>query len=338
MSLKQPVTLVKGLRAGITESIHYGHYVVLNEKQEIITAGGNPFFFTFMRSAAKPFQILPFLEAEGDKYFRLTPAEIAIMVSSHYGEDFHLKTLKSIIRKTGLKISDLQCGKSLSLKADYSLQLAYRNQRPAALFNDCSGKHLAMLACCLLKNYPLNNYLHLEHPLQQEISQTVAEVCDFPAHKIKTGIDGCSAPVFALPLFNMEAGFLKLSLPETLPARRFAALKTVSAAIAAHPRMIAGSGGFCSKLCRATKKRVIGKIGAEGIYCAVVRDKKFALAVKLESGRLDLLAIPVIQILKDLQLINEEEFAALKNFYHQQRLNDRKTVVGEYVSAFSLNP
>ena len=37
------------------------------------------------------------------------------------------------------------------------------------LYNNCAGKHLAMLSSCLVNNYNIKDYLKLKHPHQIEI-------------------------------------------------------------------------------------------------------------------------------------------------------------------------
>jgi len=98
---------------------------------------------------------------------------------------------------------------------------------------NCSGKHAAMLAACVVNGWPTSSYLNPQHPLQQAILRTVEELAGelVPA----TGVDGCGAPLFALTLAGLARAFrmLVLAAPGT-PERR------VADAMRAHPEWTSG--------------------------------------------------------------------------------------------------
>lgn len=101
-------------------------------------------------------------------------------------------------------------------------------------------------------------------------------------------------------------------------------------AINAEPDMIAGPGGFCTELIRACGGRLIGKIGAEAVYCVGFKDKDLGIAVKVEDGNM-LRAIPpvVVGVLDQLDLLSEDEKRALSGFARPQVINDHGRPVGE---------
>ena len=55
-----------------------------------------------LRSCVKPFGVVALLEAGGIDAFDLEPAEIAIMASSHSGEDLHVRTIQAMFRRAGV--------------------------------------------------------------------------------------------------------------------------------------------------------------------------------------------------------------------------------------------
>ncbi len=328
--MSQPVPLVEITRGEVVERVHYGHVVVIQRDKKIVYSPGDPYKKTYMRSSAKPVQVLPLLMSEGDRRFGFTDREIAIMCASHYCEPIHIQTLESILRKTGLKESHLLCGSSYSLKFDYALELAAQHVQLNQLYNDCSGKHLGMLALCLHKNYPLENYISPGHPVQQEILDTFCDFCEVKKEEVGIAIDGCSAPVFALPLYNMALAYLKLANPYSfgLDSKTIESCEKVFSVMNAHPEIISGTGGFCTALISGTNGKLIGKIGADGVYCVGIKDHNIGLAVKIEDGNMNALSTVVVEILANLGILTKTEKEKLEKFRVKDVTNDRKIVVG----------
>jgi L-asparaginase II len=52
----------------------------------------------------------------------------------------------------------------------------------------------------------------------------------------------------------------------------------------AHPELIAGEGRPCTELMRALPGRVIAKVGAEGVYSALLVDEGLGVALKVADG------------------------------------------------------
>src|SRR5512142_3297512 len=102
--------LLEVTRGQIVESVHYGSIAVVDSNGKLIAAYGDPQTVTFLRSSAKPFQVLPFVERGGVEYFSFTPRELAIACASHEGSDLHVQTVEGIQKKVGVQESQLQCG------------------------------------------------------------------------------------------------------------------------------------------------------------------------------------------------------------------------------------
>lgn len=320
--------LVEVSRGEIVERLHTGHVVVIDNFKKIIYSKGDPYKYTYMRSSAKPIQVLPVIISGAAQHFNFTDKEIAIICASHYAEPDHLETLKSILKKIDLKESDLKCGDATSLKLSHAFALARAGLQDRPFYNDCSGKHLGMLAYTLFMKRKIENYLDPDHETQQDILNIFAEFCEYPVEKISIGIDGCSAPVFALPIYNMAVAYLKLSNSSLLDEPTQVHANTIFNAMTAHPEMVAGTNGFCTELMRITNGKMIGKIGAEGVYCVGVKDKGLALAVKIEDGNMSVLSCVVIQVLDQLNVLSDNEKKQLEKFRVIANLNDRQTIVG----------
>src|SRR5512134_1934865 len=251
-------------RGNIVESIHYGSIAVVDSNGRLISSYGDPQTVAFLRSSAKPFQALPFVERGGVEYFDLTPRELSIACASHEGSDLHVQTVKGIQKKIGVEESHLQCGVHLPGDVEAFKSLILNNRLPTPNRNNCSGKHTAMLAHAKMRGLPLENYLDIDHPIQQDILGAFAEMCLIPVEEIELGTDGCSAPNFAVPLYHAALAMARLCDPRELSDVRSSACRKITSAMTTHPEMVSGYGEFDEQLMRAGEGKIICKRGAEG--------------------------------------------------------------------------
>lgn len=321
--------LVEVTRSGIVESRHHGHVAVCDSEGRLLAFAGNPNLVTYWRSAAKPFQAMNVVLTGVADTFKLTDPELAITCSSHYGEVFHRKAVESILKKCGIGLGQLKCGPATSLNPKFARQLAWDKVPPDVLFNDCSGKHAGMLAVCIHRKFELPSYLVPHHPMQRQILEIISFMTGCPREKIHIGVDGCSAPVHALPLHGMAQAYARLGHPDALPQDFRTASERIFRVMFQNPEMIAGTGGFCTELMRVTHGKLVGKVGAEGVYCVGVRQRNIGFAVKLESGNRTMLPPIVIRLLEDLDLLSPQELTRLGEFRVIPNVNDVKTQVGE---------
>ena len=113
----------------------------------------------FLRSAAKPVQVLPVLTSGAIERFGIQPPEVAIMAASHSGEERHVAVVKGILDKLGLEPSHLQCGTHVPFLGPSPYAIYQRGEEPTALHNACSGKHCGMLALALQQGWDLIDYV-----------------------------------------------------------------------------------------------------------------------------------------------------------------------------------
>lgn len=323
-------------RGGIVESVHRGDAVVVDSAGKIVEKAGDAQKYTFFRSSAKPIQAMNVVLSGAYGHYGLSRAELAVICSSHYSEDFHLAAVRSILSKAGLDESFLRCGAAKSIREEIAFAQALQGIKPTRIKSDCSGKHSGMLITCKLKGYPLESYLEPTHPVQQEILGLISEVCVYPQEKIGIGVDGCGVPVFALPIYNMALGFARLADSAKLDSPLREEADVVFEAMNAAPEMVSGTGGFCSALMQATGSRMIGKVGAQGVYCIGIRDTGLGIALKIEDGSAGTASVAAMQILKQMNLLSETEYLALEAFHRPPILNDEKLRVGETRAVFTL--
>ena len=329
--------LIEVNRGEIIESMHRGDIAVVNYKGDLLYYLGDPYKVTYIRSAAKPLQAMNVVLSSAYHEYDLTLDELAVMCDSHYGESFHTKVVERLLSKIYLTKEHLLGGSVHSLSSKVALQQAWDHRNPDQLVSDCSGKHAGFLAVCKKNGYPVHNYNAQDHPLQKEIVDIISKMCQYPSERIKIGVDGCSVPVHALPVFNMALGYARLANPVGLPNSYLKAASTVFDAMINYPEMIAGTDGFCTELIRNTHGKLIGKIGAEGVYCVGVKGSGIGIALKMEDGSMDRIPPVIIKILKDLKLLSQDEMATLRKFDPIENLNDLGEPVGEIRANFELN-
>jgi len=204
--------------------------------------------------------------------------------------------------------------------------------------NTCSGKHTGMLAFAKMIGAPLETYLEHTHPVQKHILDTFSEMCEVPVNSIYLGVDGCSAPVFAVPLTNAAAAFAKLCQPDNLPLERANACRVIATAMAAHPYMVAGPGRFDTAVMKTAKGKIITKIGSEGYQGIGIMPgaSKFfkgsiGITSKISDGDLALRAGSIVSlaILKRLKVFSDQELTELKEYNTRPIKNWRGTDIGE---------
>jgi L-asparaginase II len=344
------------IRGKTVESIHEGAVAVVDITGKLIAWYGDPNATTFLRSSAKPFQALPFIESGGHEVFGLTPKEIALLCASHSGTDEHVAVARSIQAKTGVEESELMCGVHEPMDPATASALRERNERLTPNRHNCSGKHSGMLAYTKLKQLQGVGaiaelpYLDPAHPIQIEILNTFAEMCGVPVEQVAGGTDGCSAPNFAIPLRCTAFGFARLSDPVAggvSPERRVAACKTIRAAMMSHPDMVGGPGRFDTRLMMLARERMVSKGGAEGYQAIGLMpgaigpgSPAMGIALKIADGdsRQMVRAAVSLEVLRQLGALDEAEQAALNEFGPcLPRYNWRKIEIGYTRPVFQLN-
>jgi len=161
-------------RGQIVESVHYGSIAVVNANGKLIASYGDPQKVAFLRSSAKAFQVLPFVERGGVEQYGFTPRELSLACASHEGSDMHVQAVEELQEKIGIEESQLQCGVHMPSDPNAFKTVIQNNQQPTQNRNNCSGKHTAMLAHAMMRELSLENYLDINHPIQQDILASFA--------------------------------------------------------------------------------------------------------------------------------------------------------------------
>ncbi len=295
-----PPVLVRQMRGGIEESVHRGDIVEVDAGGRTIRALGDPDHVVNLRSCVKPFGVTAILEAGGRKAFGLEPAEIAIMASSHSGEDLHVRTLQALYRRTGVSQAALATGiEGMPLDELTRARLARDGERPGEIRHMCSGQHSVFLLLCRLNNWSTDEYWLDEHPAQVAYRASVATAFGTSPAKLRLGIDGCGVATYAFPLREIARAYAFLADPLAVPAadpRSSVApsLLIVRDAMLAFPELVAGSRDrIDTSIMKALPGRIISKGGMEALRGFAILPGPRArgqaapasgMAIKIEDG------------------------------------------------------
>jgi len=330
--------LVEITRGDIVESIHFGSVVVCDNHGNILFKLGDPEFVTFLRSTAKPLQVLALIENPASQAFQFTDEEIAIMCASHSGTDRHIAILKALQQKLNITQDDLQCGMHLPFDRLTSNQVIRGETENSSLRHNCSGKHSGMLALAGILAAPIETYLDPQSSTQQLILHTCGEMFDIPVAQFKMGVDGCSAPVFAVPIRNAARAYALLCQPEQLTLQRAQACQRITHAMMAHPFLVAGPDRFDTALMETLPGIVIAKTGAEGYFgVGIMPDALYphspalGIMVKISDGDLKDRArsIVLVNLLRHLGLVTKENSPFLSDYDNRSIANWRNIHVCE---------
>jgi L-asparaginase II len=348
-----PPPILELTRGEVVEAVHRGSIAVVASDGNLLRSYGDPHTVAFLRSSAKPFQVLPFVENGGVEHYGYTPAELALSCASHETSQMHLDAVQALQQKTGVEENQLQCGPHLPGDAKKLREVIQKNIVPTPNFNNCSGKHTSMLAFAKMRGHSLEDYLDFGHPIQREILRTLAEMCEMPAENIHPGIDGCSAPNYAMPLFNAALGMARLCDPRDLPSARAAACKKITDAMTTHPEMVSNFSEFDCELMKTGEGKIVTKRGAEGyqilgVMPGIVHERGVGIAFKVEDGDKSSMGNdlkihsrvrpPVaLEILRQFGALSESQLGALLSFGPEKTIqNYAGLVTGKMRPVFEL--
>ena len=328
MGIPEPPLLARVFRGPRVESVHFGYVAVVTASGELIFAAGDPHTGVYLRSAAKPFQAMPLIKEEVHAVYDLSDRELALICASHNGEAHHVEAAASILKKCGLSEDHLRCGTHRPIGVD----LGVVAEQPAysVLQNNCSGKHAGMLAACRFHRWPLDTYLDPGHPHQQRILDTVAAMSSLSREKIGVDIDGCSAPVFYMPLHNLARMYARLAGENPVCSKIYDIMWR-------HAHMVAGQHRFDTAVMEALKGKLVAKTGAEGVQCFAIRGSEpLGVAIKIADGNSRAVPPVAIKLLTRLGLLGEKELRALQAYVLPERRNHRHILIGRIDSPLDI--
>jgi len=323
--LTNPV-LVEITRGPLVESVHRGAIAIVDADGGIVFALGDIDAPVYPRSSLKPVQALPLIESGAADAFGLGPEQIALACASHSGEPMHTARVAAWLERIGLGEADLACGPHPVRYEPVWRDMVRRGEAPTRIHNNCSGKHTGFLTLARHWGIATQGYERHDHPVQQAVARALGELSGID-RELPWGVDGCTAPNFALPLSGFARALARFARPDDLAEPRARAMLRIVEAMIAHPELVAGTGRACTILMRAAQGRVAVKTGAEGVYAAIVPERGWGIAVKIDDGAGRAAETAMAAILDSLQLLGPDE--AAREILRAPILNTRDAAVGE---------
>jgi L-asparaginase II len=263
------------VRSGFVEGHHRGSVVALAADGSVDWAVGPVDEQILPRSCNKPIQATAMVRAGLD-----LPADLLALASaSHSGEPFHVDGVRRILASAGLDETALQTPPDWPLDDEEREHVLRAGGERSSILMNCSGKHAAMLATCVLNGWDPGTYLSPEHPLQVAIRATFEELTGEAAY---LATDGCGAPLLSTSPVGLAAAFRRLALGVDGRGEPDPAAAAVADAIRRHPEMVSGSRRDEKALLTAMPG-AIGKAGAEACYAVALPDGR-AFALKFDDG------------------------------------------------------
>lgn len=278
------VPLVEVTRGDIVESVHCGAAAVVTADGDVVASWGDVEQVVYPRSSIKMVQALPTIETGAAEAFALTDAELAIACASHVGTKAHVDTVAGMLERIGLTEDALACGPRPPVDDEAGRALTRAGVDPGRVHNGCSGKHAAMMLTAQHMGAPVGGYHKVGHPVQQRVIGALEQMTGLDLNLVPRSVDGCSLPIWALPLGNLALAFARIADPSDQPETRQAAIARLWRAIAAAPDMVEGPGLLVSEIMRLAPERIVVKNGAEGVFVAAIRDRGLGIAVKIADG------------------------------------------------------
>jgi L-asparaginase II len=281
--MSDPV-LIEVTRGEHVESSHRGAIVVVDAEGRRRAAIGDVEQPVFPRSAVKAIQALPLIESGAADAYSFRAAELALACASHGGEQRHVNTAAAMLARAGRSEADLECGVHTPLSGAAADALVRAGKLPGPLHNNCSGKHSGFICFGCHAGFDPHGYVDAKHPVQREVTATLAAVTGAKLGPENRATDGCSIPTYAIPLAALAHGFARFVTGEGLPPARAAAARRLRDACMSDPFMVAGTGRFCTDTMDLFRGRVFVKTGAEGVFCAAFPESGLGVALKCDDG------------------------------------------------------
>ncbi|HET9956081.1 MAG TPA: asparaginase [Polyangiaceae bacterium] len=314
------------------DAVHEVAVAVIDERGHLLRAG-DPEAVVFARSSLKPFQALALFPSGAARQFELSQEELAIACASHSGSDRHVAVVQGLLGKIGASAGDLGCGVQWPIGMRLENRYPSEGEDSDPLRHNCSGKHAGFLAVARALEQPLAAYLEPESKVQTLVRAVLASACEIDENLLGSGVDGCSAPNYALPLRVLAQAAKRLASADA--SESCAGLAAVRRAMLTHPLLVSGPGRFDYQLTCAFPDNLVCKAGAEAIQLIGFEDPPLGIAVKVLDGAERALAPAVMAVLRRLGL-SADRLPQLSERVRPAVTNARGIVTGELIASIDL--
>ncbi|UCC47786.1 MAG: asparaginase [Gemmatimonadota bacterium] len=326
--------MIEVRRGGRVESRHRISAALVDAQGQLLAWLGDPEFFTFFRSTAKPFQALPLVADGVTQAFGFTDAELAVCCASHSGEPDHVETVRALLKKTGCSEHDLECGAHWPLHKPSADALIRECRAPSPIHNNCSGKHAGMLAWARHRGVNPKGYRCADHPVQARVCCELGTWTNSTCEALPRGTDGCGVVSFASPLNIIAGAYAQLMAAARRDPEGPAGV--VTAAMTREPYFAAGTGRLSTRLMEVTGGRLLAKNGADGVFAVGDHERGWGLALKVEDGRDRAVGPAVVESLAQIELLKPDQLLVLDQHHVGTVENTVGEIVGEVRAEFRI--
>lgn len=313
------------VRNDFIESRHAGSVVVVNPQGDVIFSKGDPSALVFPRSAMKLFQVMGIFSTG----ITLSPEHTALATSSHTGSAAHVEMVREVLSLGGFTEADLRCATEWPVNKEMLKQVYKADGSALPIYHCCSGKHAAMLLACQAEGWPTDNYTDPGHPLQLRIREAVEYLTGETV--TATAVDGCGAPVHAMPLVALARGVAKMrSANESAPMNIASSAQKLFSSMLKHPWVVGDHGEPDTLIME--ELGFAAKSGYEGVFLVSTPDGT-TVATKILDGNLRTAPIVALQALVRAGALEQSALDALIPRLHTEVYGGGK-VVGQLTTTF----
>lgn len=320
--------LVNCWRGNAIENRHRGAVAVVESTGSVFATLGDVQRAVFPRSAIKFLQAIPFVESGAIEAFGLDDRHIALACSSHNGEPIHAGIAQDWLDRIRCGHDDLECGAQLPMHKATQFELMSEGRGPQRVHHNCSGKHLGMLSTCRHLGEQTQNYRLYNHAAQQRWFDVLENLCNSRVKQLPWGYDGCAIPTLAMPLQRIALAMARFGDVSRFTDARRTAVERIHAALTANPYLVAGKERLCTDLMDRLAPGILVKVGADGVYTAVIAEHRLGVALKIDDGDNAAARVALGAILSKLGVLSADQARDLGEYFIPSINNSRGETIG----------
>jgi L-asparaginase II len=320
--------LVNRWRGNAIENRHRGAVAVVESSGSVFATLGDVQRAVFPRSSIKFLQAIPFVESGALEAYDLDNQHIALACASHNGEPVHADLAQDWLSRIRCDHDDLECGAELPMHQATQFELMSEGRGPQRVHHNCSGKHLGMLSTCKQLGEQTQNYRLYNHAAQQRWFDVLESLSNTRVKQLPWGYDGCAVPTLAMPLQRIALAMARFGDLSRFTDTRRAAVERIHAALAAEPYMVAGKERLCTELMERLAPAILVKVGADGVYTAVIPEHRLGVALKIDDGDDGAARVALGAILNALGVLPADQAQQLGDYFMPSVNNSRGETIG----------
>ena len=213
------------------------------------------------------------------------------------------------LEKINLNEDNLCCGPDWPWNLEDKFEAKINSKMKRRIFHNCSGKHCGHLAVSKYRDLPIENYNHNNHPIQKELVSLIEHLSEYKIKNI--GIDGCTLPNPLIPIKKFAYAMAQIADYNKLNENSDIA-KRIFESCTKFPELTGGTNSINCALTKLSKGKIFFKNGAEGVFVAIIPEKKAALVVKIDDGASRAAEVAIAGLISELNIIDEEKLQKFK--------------------------